>query len=285
MGADQAQVEEPMGVEADIEADDYLLTRDRGKRVHTAHVRFGFVNFTAFALPAVQKLDNSELETFQEAITWSLMYAMVCSRPDIWYAMSMVSRYLADPGQQHWSALKWILRYIKGTLDLGIKFGNESFTKEVVTSCVDLDYAGCLDTRRSLRGYVFTVLGGCVSWKETLQKVVALSSIEAEYMATAEAIKEALWLKGFTTELGLNSEDTTVHCDNQNALHLMKNPMHNERSKHIDIRLHFIRDIISSNQVQVRKINTDQNPADMLTKCVTLDKFKHYLNLLNIKEA
>ena len=214
----------------------------------------------------------------------SLMYAMVCSRPDIGYAMSMVSRFLSDPGHEHWTALKWIMRYIKGSLNLGLMYGKKTFTDEVVVGCVDSDYAGCLDTRRSLTGYVFNVLGGCVSWKSNLQKVVALSSTEAEYMAATEAIKEAIWLKGFTQELGLKSENITVFCDNQSALHLMKNPMYHERSKHIDIRLHFIRDIVSSEQVRVLKINTNHNPADMLTKCVTQDKFKHCLDILNILE-
>ncbi|KAM6551197.1 hypothetical protein CsatB_001005 [Cannabis sativa] len=215
----------------------------------------------------------------------SLMYFVVCTRPDIGYAMSMVSTFLTDPGQQHWFALKWTLRYIKGTLNMGIMFGKESFAKEIVNGCVDSDYASCIDTRRSLTGYVFTVFGGCVSWKSTLQKVVALSSTEEEYMAATEAMKAALWLKGFTSELGLNYDDITVHCDNQSALHLLKNPMHHERSKHIDIRLYFIRDIVTSNQVHVKKINTDHNLADMRTKCVTLDKFRHCLTLLNIEES
>ncbi|XP_062100092.1 protein FAR1-RELATED SEQUENCE 11-like [Humulus lupulus] len=128
------------------------------------------------------------------------------------------------------------------------------------------------------------IQGGCVSWKANLQKVVALSSTEAEYMAAIEAIKEAIWLKGLTKELGFNSQNITVHCDNQSALHLMKNPMFHERSKHIDIKLHFIREVLANREVQVKKINTTNNLADMFTKGVTQDKFRHCLNLLNIGE-
>lgn len=147
---------------------------------------------------------------------------------------------------------------------------------------MDLDYAGSLDTRRSLIVNAFTTLGGCISWKSNLQKVVALSSIEAEYIVATEAIKEALWLKGFAPELKFNSKDITVHCDNQSALHLMKNPMFHERSKHIDIKLHFIRDVVGANEVYVKKVGTEDNPSDILTNYVPLSKFSHCLSLLNI---
>ncbi|KAM6572601.1 hypothetical protein CsatA_016681 [Cannabis sativa] len=212
----------------------------------------------------------------------SLMYSMVCTRPDLAYAMSVVNRFIANPGTEHWAAVKWTLRYVKGTLDIGLKFHKDNISPCDVTGYVDSDYAGSIDTRRSLTGYCFTVLGGCVCWKSNLQKVVALSTTEAEYMAATEAIKEAVWLKGFAQEMKINATDITVYCDNQSALHLMKNPMFHERSKHIDIRLHYIREIIASGEVQVKKVKTDDNPADVMTKCVTLAKFRRCLNLLNI---
>uniref|UniRef100_A0A803QBY2 Retrovirus-related Pol polyprotein from transposon TNT 1-94 n=1 Tax=Cannabis sativa TaxID=3483 RepID=A0A803QBY2_CANSA len=155
-------------------------------------------------------------------------------------------------------------------------------TDELVTGYVDSDYARCLDTKKSFTGFIFTVYGGCVSWKSNLKKVVALSSTKAEYMAETEAIKEAIWLKGLTSELGINSEDVTVHCDNKSALHLMKNPMFHERTKNIDIKMHFIRDVIQSKIVSVRKIDTHDNPVDAFTKSLTRDKFRLYLELLNI---
>ena len=215
----------------------------------------------------------------------SLMYAMVCTRPDIAHAMSIVSRFIADPGEAHWSALKWIMRYLAGTLSLGLTYSSMNRTETDVIGYVDSDYAGCIDTRRSLTGYVFTMQGGCVSWKSNLQKVVALSSTEAEYMAATEAVKEAIWLKGLASEIGFDSEDVTVFCDNQSALHLIKNPIFHERSKHIDIKLHFIRDIVSNKEVYVKKVHTNHNPADMFTKAVTQVKFSHCLDLLNIRSC
>ncbi|XP_062080657.1 secreted RxLR effector protein 161-like [Humulus lupulus] len=132
----------------------------------------------------------------------SLMYSMVCTRPDLAYALSVVSRFISDTGIEHWKALKWIMRYVKGTLDLGLMYSANSEYRTEIEGYVDSDYAGSLDTRRSLTGYAFTALGGCIGWKSNLQKVVALSSTEAEYMVATEAIKEAIWLKGFTGELG-----------------------------------------------------------------------------------
>lgn len=175
--------------------------------------------------------------------------------------------------------------YLKGSLNTGLVFKKNSQYKEQVTGYVDSDFAANIDTRRSCTGYIFTVCGGCVSWKSNLQKVVALSSTKAEYMAATKAVKEALWLKGLTKELCFDSNDILVHCDNQSALHLMKNLMFHERSKHIDIKLHFIKDIVLAKKVMVKKICTHDNPADVFTKSVYRDKFCHCLKLLNIQEC
>ena len=131
----------------------------------------------------------------------SLMYAMVCTRPDIAYSMSLVSRFMSNPGKVHWQALKWILRYIKGSLGKGLVYGGayeNSYSPVAIEGFVDSDYVGCLDTRKSITGYIFTTFGTTISWKAGLQKVVALFSTEAEYIALTEAVKEALWLRGIT---------------------------------------------------------------------------------------
>lgn len=119
-----------------------------------------------------------------------------------------------------------------------------------VEGFVDSDYAGNLDTRKSLTGFVFTFFGTSISWKTILQSVVALSTTEAEYIAVTEAIKEALWLKGIISELGLKQEQVVVHCDNQSAIHLSKHQVFHERSKHIDVKLHFVRDVIAKGGVK-----------------------------------
>jgi hypothetical protein len=143
-------------------------------------------------------------------------------------------------------------------------------------SYVDSDYGGDLDRRRSLSGYVFTIGDCAVSWKARLQDTVALSTAEAEYMTIAEVTKEALWFKGIYSELCGIKSCITIYCDSQSAIHLTKDQMITEKSKHIDIRYHFIRDIIEKGLVKVCKISTDNNPADMMTKHVSVAKSWYY---------
>ena len=157
----------------------------------------------------------------------SLMYAMVCTRPDILQAVSMVSRYMHNPGKRHWQAAKWILRYILDTIDVGLKFERvDNGLDQISVGYVDLDYASDLDKRRFTTSYVFTLAGGPVSWRSTLQTTVALSTTEAEYMAVADAIKEAICLHGLVEDLGILQKHVKVLCDSQSAIHLAKNQVH-----------------------------------------------------------
>ena len=126
------------------------------------------------------------------SLVGSLMYAMVCTRLDISQAISMVSRYMHDPGKGHWQAVKWILRYIVGTTDLGLKFERDDLVGRQLVGFVDLDYAGDLDKRHSTTGSLFTFAKAPISWRSTLQSTIALSTIEAEYMAMIEAINEVI---------------------------------------------------------------------------------------------
>ena len=133
-----------------------------------------------------------------------------------------------------------------------------------------------------MSGYVFTFGENTISWKSSLQHVVALSSTEAEYAALTEAIKEGLWLRGFVSELGFEPKTVEINCDSQSAIHLSKNSVFHERTKHIDVKLHFVRDVIFDNLVEVRKILTNLNPADMLTKVIPVGKFEAALDLLGL---
>ncbi|XP_075479264.1 secreted RxLR effector protein 161-like [Primulina tabacum] len=120
-----------------------------------------------------------------------LMYLMVCTRPDLAYTVSLVSIFKANPGDEHWKSVKWILRYLKGTTDTGLIFKDSRENDNLIAGYVDSDYAGSIDTRKSLNGYIFTINGTSVSWKSNLQPIVALSTTEAEYVTVTEAFKEA----------------------------------------------------------------------------------------------
>ena len=209
-------------------------------------------------------------------------YAMVCTRPDISHAVNVVSRYMANLGKEHWQAVKWILRYLRGTANIGLVYDRVSTNSGSVIGYVDSDFAGDLDKRKSLTGYVFTLSGSVINCKATLQSIVALYTTEAKYMAATEVVKEAIWLKGLVGDLGLQRDDSVVFCDNQSAIHLTKNPMYHERSKHIAVKYNFIRETVSEGIVAVKKVATVDNPADMMTKPVPLHKFKHCLDLIGI---
>ncbi|KAL5821701.1 hypothetical protein ACOSQ3_023583 [Xanthoceras sorbifolium] len=229
-----------------------------------------------FRLSKEQSLKTEEERTHMAKVPYasaigSLMYAMVCTRPDIAQAVGAVSRYMNNPGKIHWEAVKWILRYLRGTTNktLGFKGGDTT-----LTGYVDADLAGNVDIRKSTTGYVYTLGGTAVSWVSQLQKIVALSTTEAEYVAVTEASKEMVWLQSFLEELGKKQEDNVLYCDSQSAIHLAKNPSFHSRTKHIQLRYHFIRSLLEDGILKLEKISGAQNPADMLTKTVTTDKLK-----------
>lgn len=240
-----------------------------------------------FRLEAIKEQDEKTEANFMKNVPYSngvgsVMYAMVSTRPDIAYGVGLVSRYMSRPSRVHWQAVKWLLRYLKGTSKVGLVYRGNQHNNHIVEGYCDSDFAGDLDKRRSLSGYVFTFGGNTVSWKSSLQHVIALSSTEAEYVALTEAVKEALWLRGFISELGFVQKKVSIHCDSQSAIHLTKNSVFHERTKHIDVKLHFVRDILTKELVEIVKISTDVNPADMLTKVIPVGKFKKALDLLRI---
>ncbi|KAL0423291.1 UNVERIFIED_CONTAM: Retrovirus-related Pol polyprotein from transposon TNT 1-94 [Sesamum radiatum] len=150
--------------------------------------------------------------------------------------------------RHHWEIVKWIFRYVKGTVGHGIVFGSQQ-NDLLVVGYVDSDYAGNLDDRRSITRYVFTLGGGPICWKSTVQPIVTLSTTEAEYMAVAEAAKEALWLSGLLKKLGVEQGGVQLYCDSQSAIYLAKNQVYYARTKHNDVGYHKIRELIASGEI------------------------------------
>lgn len=210
----------------------------------------------------------------------SVMYLMVSTRPDIAYTVSCLSRYMSNPGKPHWEAMKWLLRYLKHTSKCGLTFYKSPDDVSLV-GYVDSNYANDRDNRKSTTSYVFTLCGACISWKSQLQPIVALSTTESEYVAATEAMKEAIWLKGLLNEIGFLKNKVVLFSDSQSAIQLCKNPVFHDRTKHIDVRFHYIRDIVEQGLVYLEKISTDYNPADMGTKCLSVDKLLSCMRILN----
>ena len=200
----------------------------------------------------------------------SLMFTMVCTRPDIVHAVGAVSRYMANLGKEHQSVVKRILRYVKGTSNVALCYGGSNFT---VRGYVDSDYAGDLDKSKSTSGYVFTLVGGAVSWVSKLQSIVATSTTEAEYVAATQASKEAIRLQMLLEELEHKQEKIALFCDSQSALHLAKNPAFHSKTKHIRVQYHLVCEKVKEGSVDIQKIHTKDNLADIFTKPINNDKF------------
>jgi hypothetical protein len=205
----------------------------------------------------------------------SLMYAMVCTRLDFAHEVGVVSRYMNNPGKEHWEVVKWIFIYLRGIANHALCFGG---SETVLQGYVESDMTGDKDSRRSTIGYVFSIGGTTVSWISKLQKVVALSTTEAEYVATTEASKEMIWLQRFMEELGKNQENSRLYYDSESAIHLAKNSTFHSKTKNIQLRYHFIRSTLEDGHLKLEKIHTSQNPANMLTKGVTREKLKFLLS-------
>ena len=220
-----------------------------------------------FKDPESQLLDTEACP--YSALIGSLNYLAVCTRPDISQAVGALSKYMAKPLVSHWSAAKHVLRYLAGTLDYGINYGGDKLG--LVGYC-DADYGSDPDSRRSTTGYVFMLNGGAISWASRLQKTVAASTTEAEYMSESAAIKEALWLKTLLTDFGYDFSSIYMFADNQAAIKLMTNPIISQRSKHIDIAYHFARQHVIAGTITLGYIPTEQMVADVFTKPVPESK-------------
>lgn len=201
------------------------------------------------------------------SLVGSLLYAAMVTRPDIAYAVQALGRHLQASGPDHWTAAKRVLRYLKGTRELGIKYGMDGADQVELHGYCDSDWAGDIDSRRSTTAYVFVMAGGSVSWASKLQPTVALSSSEAEYMAACAAVQEAIYMRRLLGDLGFHlSGPTAIHADNQSCIAMGKNPVHHKRSKHIDIRYHFTRERVESGEVELKYVPTEHQLADLLTK-------------------
>ena len=170
--------------------------------------------------------------------------------------------------------VQWIFSYLRGTTYHALCFRDSDI---VLQGYVDVDMAGDKDIRMSTIGFVFTVGGTTVSWISKLQQVVALSTTEAEYVASTESSKEIIWLHRFMEELGKKQENIRFYSDSQSAIHLANNSSFHLRTKHIQLMYHFIRSVLDEELLKLEKIHTSQNPAVMLKKGVTREKLSSYL--------
>lgn len=224
-------------------------------------------------LPAGAILEQSEAsatDAFRrqyQSLIGSLLYAMLGTRPDISFAVARLSKYNANPSLQHWKYANYVLRYLQGTKGYRIQY--DGTTGAGLIGYSDSDWSEDKDDRRSTSGFIFLMAGGIISWVSRQQPTISHSSTEAEYKAASDSCRQLAWLRIFGEELGDNLEDPTPLCmDNQGAIFLSVNPVVDRRTKHIDIRYHYIREMVEKGAVSIFYVRTEDQLADSLTKNV-----------------
>jgi len=235
----------------------------------------GLTGCNACAAPMESRLKLSKISeapladaTEYRSAVGGLRY-LVNTRPDIAFAVGFVGRFLEQPHEDHLAVVKHIIRYVSGTLEYGLfyKVGEQGSTGVQLTGFSDSDYAGDIDDRKSTSGMLFCLGDSPVTWHSNKQKVVALSTCEAEYIAASGAACQGVWLARLLRSLlGLEVGVPVLKIDNKSAIDLCKNPVHHDRSKHIETKFHYIRDCVEKGKVVVDQISTKDQLADVLTK-------------------
>lgn len=206
------------------------------------------------------------------------------TRPDLAYSIHILSQFMQNPLTDHLQAAFRVLRYLKRFPAQGIMYSaNSDLTLSVFC---DADWAACPISRRSITGYCFSLGGSIISWKTKRQTVVSRSSAESEYRALAFGSCEAVWLRNLLTDMFVPfSTPTHLHCDNQSAIHIMKNPVFHERTKHIEIDCHIARQHYLSQLVVPTSISSSLQPADILTKGLTSERISFLCSKLGVSNA
>jgi len=226
--------------------------------------------------------EESEKRPYRELVG-ALNYLAVGTRPDVAYIVSSLSQFNSCHEKQHWVAGKRVLRYLKNTANHGIIYRKEC--KEL-NGFTDADWASCPLDRRSYTGYAFTLSGGAIDWESRKQRTVALSSTEAEYMSLTEAAKGAMYLRKLLKEIGIYEPNKiSISCDNRGAQLLAENAVYHSRSKHIDLRHHFVRDVLKDGLIELKYLRTEDMPADILTKGLPRGKHFRCMDLLGIRRT
>src|ERR1700678_2092181 len=215
------------------------------------------------------------------SILGTVMWGQLATRPDLAFSVSLLARFQSNPGIEHWNALMHIIGYIKNTMDYGLTYTRGHGLSP--HAYVDADFGGCKDTRCSTSGYVFMMAGGPVAWSSKRQATVALSTVEAEYVAMSRCAQQMVWMHSWMDEVEIKHQvPGVIRGDNRGAIALTKNTKDYGKVKHIDIRHHYIRELLRSNTITIDQVTSSDNLADLFTKPLPRDHHHRLLTALNI---
>jgi hypothetical protein len=213
----------------------------------------------------------------------SALQYLTLTRPDLAYTVQHVYLFMHEPREPHLAQIKWILRYVKGTLSLGLHISTGPV--DSLTAYSDGDWGGCPDSMRSTSGYCVYLGDNLVSWSSKRQTTISCSSAEAEYRAVAHAVVECCWLRQLLQELHIPiARATVVYCDNVSAVYMTTNPVHHRRTKHIEIDIHFVRKKVALGQVRVLYVPSSHQYADIMTKGLPTQLFTDFMSNLCVRD-
>ena len=270
-----------LGMRIVYEREKKVLKVDQSAYISDMLKRFGMADAKPTATPLdvstkLQKTSagiqaDSHLQMRFQRLVGSLLYAAQLTRPDIAFALSVLSKFNVNPSNEYWNAAKRVLRYLAGTCNMCLVY-RDSTEKNVVGFC-DADYADDRDDRKSISGYVFLLAGAAVTWNSKKQATVSCSTTEAEYVALSHAAREAQWLRMLTAELFGDDGAMVIMCDNKGAVDFSVSARHHVKLKHVDVKHHFVKDLVATEKLRIVKVATEDMVADGLTKA--LPRAKH----------
>ena len=294
-----------LGIQIERDRQHRTLTISQRQYIQSILERFGMAECNAISTPMDVKvlLSKSQAPTneteqqqmhnipYQSAVG-AIMYCMLGTRPDIAYSITTLSQFNQNPGMIHWQGVKRVLRYLKRTMNYGITYranpnqlSSLDGNKALLSGYCDADWGGSPD-RRSISGYVFLLAGGAVSWAARKQPTVSLSSVESEYIASCQAGKEAFWWRQLLSQFYYQPgelESTVIYADSQGSIALSKSEESHDRTKHIDIKWHWIREKVQDQSINFNHVPTSEMAADILTKALPKERHNHLLPLLGIE--
>ena len=283
---DLGQVSLFLGVH--IKRDNHQFTLSQAKYVERVLHRFQMSDCFPTKIPMqanqsdVEKIPLDKSFPFREAVG-CLNFIATISRPDIAFVVHLLSRNVNSPTQFHWSTLKQTLRYLKGTIENHLTI-QKNETPVSISAYVDADYGGDITSRKSCSGYLMYFGNNLISWQSRLQPIVASSTMEAEYIALANAVHEVMWLKNLLSEIKFpSSAPATIYEDNQACIKFAEDPgRFHKRTKHIDIRYHLSRDAVKEGIIRICYCPTTEMLADLLTKALPSPRFNNLVASLSV---
>lgn len=228
------------------------------------------------------EIENMKKVPYASAIG-SLMYTKLCTRPDICYAVSVVSRYQSNTGMAHWTTVKHVLKYLRRTRDYVLVYRGDHLTRIGYT---DSDFQSDKDERKLTSGYVFTWSGSMVSWRSVKQSCIANSTVKAEYVSLLEACKEVVWLKKFLKDLGvvpIAQKSIVMYGDSSGVVGVCKDPKSHKKTKHVARKYHFIWDFVTKDDIVVDKIASVDNLANPFTNPLSEKVFGSHMERMGVR--